>query len=147
MTQADPNVSTAVAAPGTGRKLDADTLNLLQTTLEEQKIDAAVAERKLAEDRAKLVIIQPGTLPNRVEGVNIALFAQQSTNAVGTKVYDRSGMSNPLSGACRRFSNPDDAQRAFLANGGPTSDPGGLDPDGDGFACSWDPSPYRALKI
>lgn len=146
VTQADPNISTAVAAPGTGRRLDTDTLNLMQTTLEEQKIDAAVAEQKLAADRAQLVIVQPGALPNRVEGVNIALYAQQTTNAVGTRIYDRRGMSNPMSGACRRFANSDDAQRAFLANGGPQSDPGGLDPDGDGFACSWDPAPYRALK-
>ena len=49
--------------------------------------------------------------------------------------------------ACRRFSNADEAQRAFLANGGPQTDRGGLDPDGDGFACSWDPTPYRQLKL
>ncbi len=142
---APPGVTTADAAPGIGRPLDTDRLNLLQTTLEEQKIDAAIAERKLAEDRAQLVIVQPGRLPDRVEGVNIALFAQQTTNAVGESVYPRTGMRVGM-GACGRFSNMDDAQRAFLANGGPQTDPLGIDPDGDGFACTWDPTPYRALR-
>ena len=38
----------------------------------------------------------------------------------------------------------DVAQEAFLAQGGPQSDRKGLDPDGDGFACDWDPRPFRA---
>jgi hypothetical protein len=29
-----------------------------------------------------------------------------------------------------------------LARGGPDKDPRGLDPDGDGFACGWDPAPF-----
>ncbi len=144
--QAPPGVSTATAAPGVGRPLDTDTLNLLQTTLEEQKIDAAVAERKLAADRAQLVIVQPGALPDRVEGVNVALFAQQTSNAVGERLYKRGGNSLSAAAACRRFKHPDDAQRAFLANGGPQDDRGGLDPDGDGFACAWDPAPFRQLR-
>ena len=31
-----------------------------------------------------------------------------------------------------------------LPCGGPERDPRGLDPDGDGFACDWDPAPFRA---
>lgn len=142
--QAPAGVTTAEAAPGIGRPLDADTLNLMQTTLEEQKIDAAIAQRKLDEDRAKLVIVQPGRLPDRVEGVNIARYARQTTNAVGEKIYRRSGVFG-LSTACRKFSSDDEAQRAFLAGGGPSEDKYGLDPDGDGFACDWDPAPYRDL--
>ena len=45
---------------------------------------------------------------------------------------------------CNGYANPDDAQRDFLARGGPERDPRGLDPDGDGFACAWDPAPFRA---
>jgi hypothetical protein len=145
--RAPAGITTADAAPGIGRPLDTDTLNLMQTTLEEQKIDAAVAQRKLDEDRAKLVIVQPGALPTRVDGVNVALFAQQTTNAVGEKIYDRAGGFGGFSSACRKFTDPDDAQRAFLASGGPQSDQYGLDPNGDGFACSWDPTPYRELKL
>lgn len=143
--RAPVGVTTAEAAPGIGRPLDTDTLNLMQTTLEEQKIDAAVAQQKLDEDRAKLVVVQPGALPSRVDGVNVALFARQTSNAVGQKIYDRSGGFGGFSSGCRRFSDPDDAQRAFLASGGPQSDQYGLDPDGDGFACDWDPTPYREL--
>ena len=37
----------------------------------------------------------------------------------------------------------DQAQSAFLDSGGPEKDRKGLDPDGDGFACGWDPTPFR----
>ncbi len=142
--RAPDGVTSADAAPGVGRPLDTDTLNLMQTTLEEQKIDAAIAQQKLDEDRSRLVIVQPGSLPSRVDGVNIALFARQTQNAVGERIYSRSGGFG-LSSGCRKFKNADDAQRAFLASGGPQSDQYGLDPDGDGFACDWDPKPYREL--
>ena len=49
-------------------------------------------------------------------------------------------------GNCGRFRDADAAQRAFLAGGGPARDRYGVDPDGDGFACTWDPGPYRALR-
>ena len=38
---------------------------------------------------------------------------------------------------------PDQAQQDFLAKGGPERDRMGVDPDGDGFACAWDPRPFR----
>ena len=91
--------------------------------------------------------MQPGPLPNRPEGVNIALFAQQTNNAVGERVYDRAAGARVAGvGNCGRFRDADAAQRAFLAGGGPESDRYGIDPDGDGFACRWDPAPYRALR-
>jgi hypothetical protein len=124
--------------------LDADRINPMDYTLAQQRYDAAVAEQQLAAARSQLVVIQPEALPNRVEGVNIALYAQQSTNAVGQRVYRRSGGGI---GGCGRYRSPDDAQRAFLASGGPDADPLGLDRDGDGFACSWDPTPYRQLRL
>jgi hypothetical protein len=135
----------AAAAPS-ATPLDADTLNLTLYTIEQQKIDARIAEQELAEARSQLVIVQPGAVPQGVAGVNIALFAQQSTNAVGERIYPR-GFGVRGAGACGRFATADEAQRAFLAAGGPASDPRGLDPDGDGFACSWDPTPYRQLRL
>lgn len=135
------------SATGTGRALDDDTINLMQWTLEQQKIDAAIAERDLAEARSQLVVVQPGPLPANPEGVNIALFAAQTTNAVGERRYQRSGGARVASvGTCGRFRDADAAQRAFLSGGGPERDRYGLDPDGDGFACSWNPAPYRALR-
>ena len=140
-------VTLAGSADGTGKSLDADRINLMQWTLEQQKIDAAIAERELASARDRLVVVQPGPLPNRTEGVNVALFAKQTSNAVGDSVYRRgTGARVAGMGNCGRFRDADAAQRAFLAGGGPDQDRYGIDPDGDGFACKWDPAPYRALN-
>jgi hypothetical protein len=134
--------------PQAGTPIDDDRLNLMQWTLEQQRIDAAVAERELAEARSQLVVVQPGPLPNRVQGVNIALYAKQTTHPVGERRYDR-GMGAQVTGLgnCGRFRDEDAAQRAFLAGGGPERDRYGIDPDGDGFACRWDPTPYRRLTF
>jgi hypothetical protein len=127
--------------------IDDDELNLTLYTIEQQKLDAAAAERELAHARSQLVIVEPGALPSQAgSGENIALFAQRTTNAVGEQVYPRNrglGFGN----GCGRYQTADAAQRAFLAAGGPQQDSYNLDPDGDGFACAWDPAPYRALKL
>jgi hypothetical protein len=47
---------------------------------------------------------------------------------------------------CAAFSSADEAQIDFLTRGGPIKDRKGLDPDGDGYACAWDPAPYRATS-
>ncbi len=144
----DATAGGIAAAPGLnpdGTPIGADRLNLNEFSLEQQKIDAALAERRLAEARSQLVVIQPTGVPVEQRGVNVALYAQQTTNPVGARVYNRSGRG--FGSGCGRYSSADDAQRAFLAAGGPTSDQLNLDPDGDGFACSWDPAPYRALAL
>jgi hypothetical protein len=68
-------------------------------------------------------------------------------NAVGQPVHRRGGLRAMLrrGDPCARFGSHDRAQEAFLASGGPASDRHGLDPDGDGFACGWDPAPFRAV--
>jgi hypothetical protein len=143
----EPSQAVLAGSPdGTGAALNDDRINLMQWTLAQQKIDAAIAERELASARDQLVVVQPGPLPNRVEGVNVALFAKQTSNAVGESIYPRSAAARVTGvGNCGRFRDPDAAQRAFLAGGGPQADRYGIDPDGDGFACRWDPAPYRAL--
>lgn len=77
-------------------------------------------------------------------GPNIVEYAIRTTNAVGTPIYSRSSLllRDPQK-ACAAFASADLAQTAFLEAGGPDRDRKGLDPDGDGFACSWDPSPFR----
>ncbi|HRO10206.1 hypothetical protein [Amaricoccus sp.] len=140
-------VALAGSTTGTGAALDQDRINLMQWTLEQQKIDAAIAERELASARDQLVVVQPGPLPNRVDGVNIALFAKQTSNSIGQSIYPRGAAARVTGvGNCGRFRDSDAAQRAFLAGGGPEQDRYGIDPDGDGFACKWDPAPYRALN-
>ncbi|AHM04412.1 hypothetical protein roselon_02061 [Roseibacterium elongatum DSM 19469] len=40
---------------------------------------------------------------------------------------------------CAQFATAGAAQNWFIANGGPSIDPDGLDPDGDGRVCGWVP--------
>ena len=75
----------------------------------------------------------------------VRAFALSVYNEKGQALYSRSKF---LAAArfrrnCARYASADAAQAAFLARGGPERDPMGLDPDGDGFACAWDPAPYR----
>lgn len=84
-------------------------------------------------------------LPTRAgNSANIVQYALTTTNGVGQSMYDRPSltMRNPEK-ACGAFSSPDQAQAAFLDAGGPQKDRKGLDPDGDGFACAWDPTRFR----
>ena len=103
------------------------------------------AER-IARNRAEYVVVQPKDLPQRPgdTGPNIVEFALATTHAPGVQMYKRStiGMRDP-NAACARFASPDLAQQEFLSKGGPDRDRMGVDPDGDGFACSWDPRPFR----
>lgn len=84
--------------------------------------------------------------PARLTGgkANIVQYALTTTNSVGQQIYDRPSlqMRNPEK-ACAAYPSPDQAQAAFLDAGGPQKDRKGLDPDGDGFACAWDPSGFR----
>lgn len=57
----------------------------------------------------------------------------------GTQRYLRSAGSNLNSTACTAFQNLLEAQNAFIDAGGPENDPQNLDPDGDGYACDYDP--------
>jgi hypothetical protein len=119
----------------------------------EQDFAAVASQRDIADDaarieanRAQYVVIQPGALPVRPgdTGPNIVEFALATTNPVGVPLYNRSSMRmGSADAACAKFASPDQAQQAFLENGGPERDRKGLDPDGDGFACAWDPRPFR----
>jgi hypothetical protein len=106
------------------------------------------AER-IARARAQYQVIQPGALPTRPgsTGPSIVAYALSTTHAPGTPVYRRSGFGNrdPFAN-CGRYASADLAQEAFLEAGGPERDRQGLDPDGDGFVCGWDPRPFRAAR-
>ena len=68
VTAAAGTARRAGSVTGTGAALNDDPINLMQWTLEQQKIDAAIAERELLEARSQLVVVQPGPLPNRSGG-------------------------------------------------------------------------------
>lgn len=102
-------------------------------------------KERLARNRQQYTVIQPTAVPERTEtGPNIVEYALATTNTPGQQLYSRSALrlTNPMV-ACAKYGSPDRAQQVFLENGGPERDRKGLDPDGDGFACDWDPRPFR----
>ncbi len=120
---------------------------------QENNFDAVSGERsiegdaaRIAANRAQYRVVQPEALPDRAEaGPNIVSYALQNNHPVGTAVYSRRGFNKArkYERACAEYTHPDQAQLAFLSAGGPERDRAGMDPDGDGYACTWDPSPYR----
>lgn len=107
------------------------------------------AER-IARNRAQYEVVQPTALPTRSgnTGPNIVDFALRTTNPKGTALYRRGGLSSQAryQRNCAAYPSPDRAQEDFLARGGPERDRLGIDPDGDGFACGWDPAPFRSVR-
>jgi len=104
------------------------------------------AERRLAQQQA-YQIIQPTALPTRSGKAepSIVEYALSTTNAVGESIYRRANIlgQKRFDRNCAKYPSSDIAQEAFLRTGGPKTDRYGLDPDGDGFACFWDPAPFR----
>ncbi len=102
--------------------------------------------QRIAQNRAEYVVVQPTELPQRPgeTGPNIVEFALATTHAPGVQLYQRrSIVKRDPQAACGKFTSPDIAQGEFLKAGGPERDRLGVDPDGDGFACTWDPRPFR----
>lgn len=122
-----------------------DTQNFEALT---ERVSAQEDKEFLASLKEQFQVVEATDLPDRPKGVlSVAEFALSTTHQVGEKMYSR---FNPLGKAlaarnCIKYRLADDAQAAFLAAGGPKRDPLGLDPDGDGFACDWDPETYRKL--
>lgn len=105
---------------------------------------------RLARLRAARQVIAPGALPERPRssGPNIVAYALQTDNVPGQARYKRSPVNAEAryQRACAQYPSADRAQEAFLEMGGPENDRRGMDPDGDGFACGWDPTPFRAAR-
>lgn len=125
-----------------------------KTRISDEQEFSAVASResiqsdaeRLRRQREQYVVVEPTAVPQRSgdSGPNIVAFAVSTRHAPGTKVYARSGFRlRSYEAACAPFSSSDLAQEEFLRRGGPDRDPMGVDPDGDGFACGWDPRPFR----
>lgn len=103
------------------------------------------AQRRAAQAAAREVI-QPTAVPERPAsaGPNIVEYALNAPNRKGQEWWSRSIFTTQarFQRNCAEYNSPDAAQRDFLARGGPERDARGLDPDGDGFACGWDPAPF-----
>ena len=121
---------------------------------DEQSFDA-VADRqtiesdaeRLERNRALYTVIEPTAVPRRPGSKipNIVAFALQTNNPLGEPLYKRGMFATQtrFDRNCAKFTSDAAAQEAFLAAGGPENDRRGLDPDGDGYACYWDPRPFR----
>jgi hypothetical protein len=119
----------------------------------ENNFDAVSGQRsiesdaqRIASNRAQYQVVQPQALPERTETEpNIVAYALATSHPVGTKIYNRRrfNAANRYDRSCGEFRHQDQAQIAFLAAGGPERDRNGMDPDGDGYACTWDPEIYR----
>jgi len=146
-------VTTAGAVFGTTPAFDAGG-PVTPTVSDEQDFNAVSAREtiesdreRLARQRAQYQIIEVTSVPtgSQSAGPDIVAFALSVDHAPGTEVYRR---INPLrwsrwEAACLQFRNQEAAQEAFLMAGGPDRDRENLDPDGDGYACWWDPTPLR----
>lgn len=122
----------------------------------EQDFQAVSGERDIEDDAARIRaaqsqyrIIQPTELPTRTSDnrPNIVAYALETDNPLGVQVYKRSSFNTQSRHQrnCASYPSPDRAQEDFLADGGPQKDRKALDPDGDGFACAWDPRPFRRV--
>ncbi|NNE82005.1 MAG: hypothetical protein HKN18_17180 [Silicimonas sp.] len=124
---------------------------------DEQNFDAVSSRETIESDRERLArqsdafqVAAPEAVPDRPgsSGPNIVAYALSTTNRVGEPVHNRRGRFNEdkYRRACAIYGSTDQAQVAFLEAGGPKRDRRGLDPDGDGFACRWDPTPFRNAR-
>jgi hypothetical protein len=120
---------------------------------QENNFEAVGEQRSIAQDkefiaqnRAKYEQIAPSELPQRVDtGPNLVTYALQTSNPMGQRQYSRIQIASEsrFNRKCSQYPSPDLAQTDFLKKGGPERDRMGVDPDGDGYACSWDPAPFR----
>lgn len=112
----------------------------------EQRSIESDAER-IARTRQARAEVAPTALPPRPADAspNVVNYALSTSHPKGTRVYSRAGLNLVARAqrACAKYPSPDQAQIAFLEKGGPERDRLGLDPDGDGYACAWDPTPFR----
>jgi hypothetical protein len=120
---------------------------------DEQDFNAVSARETIESDKARIeanksqyVQIQPGALPERPgEAVSpVVAYVLNAPNGLGQSMYNRRSVDpDAHAAACQRFPTEEAAQEAFLKAGGPERDPKKLDPDGDGYACRFDPTPFR----
>lgn len=102
--------------------------------------------QKIAAQREAYKVIEPTAVPTSTGGAaTLVQYALSTTNLVGQGIYSRSKIAaqNRYTRNCSKYSSPAAAQEDFLKRGGPKRDSQGIDPDGDGFACTWDPAPFR----
>ena len=136
----------------TAPDLDRDNPNISR----EQDFAAVSAQRDIEADAERLraarqqyQLVTPTELQRPDEtGPNIFAYALGPARAVGSNGAFRRGLgasARRAANKCQNYRSADIAQEDFLASGGPERDRLGIDPDGDGNACGWDPAVVRNL--
>lgn len=121
---------------------------------DENSFDAVAARESIESDAARIQanrqqyqVIQPTALPSRTgeSQPNVVQYALQTSHPRGTQVHRRVSIASAARTQrnCAEYNSADEAQIDFLSFGGPERDRKRLDPDGDGYACDWDPAPFR----
>ena len=153
-----PNTTASDTPPADGAiPTETAQIDLNNPNISDEQDFEAVSNRQTIESDAERLrrqreayqVIQPTAVPTRSggSGPNIVEYALSTNNAVGQKVHRRTTIfaGDRYQKNCAKYASPDLAQEAFLRSGGPERDKMGLDPDGDGFACAWDPTPFRRI--
>lgn len=144
---ADP-AQTGAAPAGEGNALGISDTQDFQAVSARESIESNKA--RIEADKASYQQIQPTALPARDASTKVSAvvaYALAATNRLGERIYDRPAVSpEKHQAACMAFTSEEAAQEAFLKAGGPKRDPKKLDPDGDGFACKFDPTPFQQAR-
>ena len=139
------------------QRYDENRLFINETLSDENDFEAVSSRQtiesdaeRIAENRSRYVRIGPTELPVRpgTNIPNIVAYALQTNNPLKTQLYRRGPFASEKRALvnCSAYPSPGKAQEVFLSKGGPKRDRYGLDPDGDGFACTWDPTPFRLAR-
>lgn len=120
----------AYVDPDTGRALPSNTTPVTRSTA------------------AAPATVPPAHVNDSLDTDALSRYAATQRHAPGTAAYLRSGGSDAIAArACARYPNAEAGQLMFLSSGGPQQDPMGMDPDGDGYVCGWDPTHYRVDRL
>ncbi len=127
-------VSLALTACGSyGSSLSFDRLSAVPTT-------QLWSEHRLAasrSDRVALLRLEAELASRGSEEFGTQFIGSRTAMLIGTSTFPRSETAIADDRDCADFASSLEAQRFFLSQGGPQSDPHRLDADGDGHACEW----------
>ncbi|WP_187431544.1 hypothetical protein ROLI_009200 [Roseobacter fucihabitans] len=155
LNETRPGAADTAPLSGSARPVEAAPIVVENPGISDENDFDAVAERqtiesdaaRIANNKAQYEVVQPEALPTRSgdSQPNIVSFALETKHPKGQSVYARAGFGGESRAErnCADYTSSDQAQIDFLERGGPVRDRRGLDPDGDGYACGWDPAPFR----
>ncbi len=104
--------------------------------------------QRIKENEENLLIYDPIDHPEKAGQSDVVSFALNTKHTPGTVLFRRNTLffnRDQYLERCNAYIDSEAAQQAFLDAGGPEEDDLKLDPDGDGFACSWNPVKYRLV--